>query len=84
MLLVLLLALALSELLQLVSLETNTPDAEAEAAAAEAVAIIDVVMERFMGRVFCCEMAESAMAAADRGENKSPGVVTGSLVDSPS
>jgi hypothetical protein len=81
MLLVLLLALALSELLQLVPLETKTPEADAEAAAAEAVAIMDVVMERFMGRAFCCEIAESAMAAADRGENKSPGVVTGSLVD---
>jgi hypothetical protein len=72
-LLVLLLALALSD--ADASLDTNAP----EAAAAEAVAIMDVVMERFMGSVCCCEIAESAMAAADRGENKSPGVATASL-----
>jgi hypothetical protein len=75
-LLVLLLALALSD--ADASLETYAPGAAA-LAAAEAVAIIDVVMERFMGSVCCCEIAESAMAAADRGENKSPGVVTVSL-----
>jgi hypothetical protein len=70
---VLLLALALSDMLVSL-LETKTFDAEA--AAADAVAIIEFVMDKFMGRLFCWEMAESAMAAADRGENKSPGVVT--------